>query len=64
MQRIMTIGGTGSGRSTLARTLGRCLDLSVVPIDPVYRAPRLDLAGWQRYGQSVCRRGRRRVLGI
>ncbi|WP_171176791.1 AAA family ATPase [Ruegeria sp. HKCCD8929] len=36
MQRIMVIGGPGSGKSTLGRKLGAQLGLPVVHMDPIY----------------------------
>lgn len=41
MQRIMIIGGPGSGKSTVARRLGAATGLPVVHIDPMFWAP-----GW------------------
>ncbi|MEX0366233.1 MAG: hypothetical protein AB3N22_09215, partial [Ruegeria sp.] len=36
IQRIMVIGGPGSGKSTLGRKLGARLGLPVVHMDPIY----------------------------
>ncbi|WP_296615612.1 topology modulation protein [Sphingomonas sp.] len=41
MQRIMIIGQPGSGKSRLARTLGRITDLPVIHIDTIHWRP-----GW------------------
>lgn len=41
MRRIMIIGGSGTGKSTLARAMGAKLDLPVVDLDRHYWSP-----GW------------------
>ncbi|WP_197992848.1 MULTISPECIES: DNA topology modulation protein [Nostocaceae] len=41
MQKIMIIGSGGAGKSTLARELGRILDLDVIHLDAFYWNP-----GW------------------
>lgn len=44
MQRIVIIGSGGAGKSTLARQLGDCLDLTVYHLDQIY---------WQRGWQPI-----------
>jgi adenylate kinase family enzyme len=39
MDRIVVIGTSGTGKSTLARRLGRLLDLPVVEMDSLYHLP-------------------------
>ncbi|MEZ1324083.1 AAA family ATPase [Pseudomonas fluorescens] len=41
MQRIVILGNSGSGKSSLAREIGRRLDLAVVHLDPLFWEP-----GW------------------
>ncbi len=41
MQRVVIIGNAGTGKSTLARELGRRLDLPVIHLDALYWKP-----GW------------------
>lgn len=39
MRRVVILGNSGSGKSRLARQLGRALDLPVVHLDPLYYGP-------------------------
>jgi adenylate kinase family enzyme len=51
MQRIMIVGGSGTGKSTLARAMGAKLDLPVVHLDRHYWSPgwvKPDDAEWRR----------------
>jgi len=53
--RVAIIGNAAGGKSTLARKLGKALDLPVVHVDSIqYRS------GWQRTDTAECDR----VLGL
>jgi adenylate kinase family enzyme len=57
MRRVVILGNSGSGKSRLARRLGRALDLPIVHLDPLYYDPRWahgDPAAFrQRVGEAL-----------
>ena len=57
MRRVAVIGCGGAGKSTLARELGRRLDLPVLHLDEHYWRP-----GWQRAGPAVWRQIQLRLV--
>jgi len=57
MRRVAVIGCGGAGKSTLARDLGRRLDLPVVHLDQHYWRP-----GWQRSEPAAWREAQRRLV--
>ncbi|MBB5704439.1 adenylate kinase family enzyme [Ochrobactrum daejeonense] len=50
IKRIMVIGGAGSGKSSLARTLGEISGLPVIHVDVLYWQP-----GWTMRPQDEIR---------
>jgi adenylate kinase family enzyme len=50
VQRILVIGCSGGGKSTLARKLGQRLDIPVIPLDSIWWQP-----GWVPLGHEKLR---------
>jgi adenylate kinase family enzyme len=53
LQRVMVMGGPGSGKSTFAREIGETLDLPVYHLDRYFWKPGWVQSGWDEFATHV-----------